>query len=118
MLSESNYRNSLTVGIDIGKNSSTWLPPISAARLVLDRSGRVARWTHDLPTCRVLVGMEACVGAQHLSRKLKRLVMMPADAAKYVRPYSKETERLPRRGGDCRSGAAPDHEVRGDEDRR
>src|SRR5271170_5183918 len=40
------------------------------------------------PPC--LIGMEACVGAHHLSRKLKELGhdarLMPA---KYVRPYSK-----------------------------
>ena len=37
-----------------------------------------------------LIGMEACVGAHHLSRKLKALGhharLMPA---RYVRPYSK-----------------------------
>ena len=41
-----------------------------------------------MPPC--LIGMEACVGAHHLSRKLKALGhdarLMPA---KYVRPYSK-----------------------------
>jgi transposase len=42
----------------------------------------------NLPAC--LIGMEACVGAHHLSRKLQVLGhdawLMPA---KYVRPYSK-----------------------------
>ena len=42
----------------------------------------------NMPAC--LTGMEACVGAHHLSRKLKALGhdarLMPA---KYVRPYSK-----------------------------
>jgi transposase len=42
----------------------------------------------NMPPC--LIGMEACVGAHHLSRKLQRLGhdarLMPA---KYVRPYSK-----------------------------
>src|SRR5262245_10707070 len=41
-----------------------------------------------MPRC--LIGMEACVGAHHLSRKLQALghdaLLMPA---KYVRPYSK-----------------------------
>ena len=41
-----------------------------------------------MPPC--VIGMEACVGAHHLSRKLKALGhdarLMPA---KYVRPYSK-----------------------------
>src|SRR5215475_14511938 len=42
----------------------------------------------NLPTC--LIGMEACTGAHHLSRKLQAFGhdarLMPA---KYVRPYSK-----------------------------
>jgi transposase len=42
----------------------------------------------NIPPC--LIGMEACVGAHHLSRKLASLGhdarLMPA---KYVRPYSK-----------------------------
>jgi transposase len=42
----------------------------------------------NIPLC--LIGMEACVGAHHLSRRLKMLGhdarLMPA---KYVRPYSK-----------------------------
>jgi transposase len=42
----------------------------------------------NMPPC--LIGMEACVGAHHLSRKLQALghdarLML----AKYVRPYSK-----------------------------
>jgi transposase len=62
--------------------------------------GQVAERFANLPPC--LVGMEACVGAHHLSRKLKALGhdarLMPA---KYVRPYSKgQEERLPRCGGD------------------
>ena len=55
------------------------------------RSGRVvrseARFANMSPC---LIGMEACVGAHHLSRKLKALGhdarLMPA---RYVRPYSK-----------------------------
>jgi transposase len=43
-----------------------------------------------LPPC--LIGMEACVGAHHLSRKFQMLGhdarLMPA---KYVRPYSKRS---------------------------
>src|SRR5262245_792825 len=50
--------------------------------------GQVESRLANLPAC--LIGMEACVGAHHLSRKLKLLGhdarLMPA---KYVRPYSK-----------------------------
>src|SRR5512143_1765600 len=80
------------IGIDIGKNSFHIVG--------LDSRGAIAlrqKWTRsqvevrlaNMPPC--LVGMEACVGAHHLSRKLKALGhdarLMPA---KYVRPYSKE----------------------------
>ena len=50
--------------------------------------GQVEARFANMPPC--LIGMEACVGAHHLSRKLKALGhnarLMPA---KYVRPYSK-----------------------------
>jgi transposase len=50
--------------------------------------GQVETRLANMPPC--LIGMEACVGAHHLSRKLRALGhdarLMPA---KYVRPYSK-----------------------------
>ena len=50
--------------------------------------GQVEARLANMSPC--LIGMEACVGAHHLSRKLKALGhdarLMPA---KYVRPYSK-----------------------------
>jgi transposase len=79
------------VGIDIGKN---WFHIVG-----LDNRGAIAlrqKWSRgqvearlaNMPAC--LIGMEACVGAHHLSRKLKALGhdarLMPA---RYVRPYSK-----------------------------
>ena len=89
----SNKSNSpvATMGIDIGKN---------AFHVVgLDRRGAIVlrqRWSRgqvqarlaNMPPC--LIGMEACVGAHHLSRRLQvqghDARLMPA---KYVRPYSK-----------------------------
>src|SRR6266478_439307 len=79
------------IGIDIGKNSFHVVD--------LDKRGGIAlrqKWSRgqvqtrfaNMPPC--LIGMEACVGAHHLSRQLKGLGhdarLMPA---KYVRPYSK-----------------------------
>ncbi len=79
------------VGIDIGKNSFHVVG--------LDKRGAIAlrqKWSRgqvearfaNMPPC--LIGLEACVGAHHLSRKLQALGhdarLMPA---KYVRPYSK-----------------------------
>ena len=79
------------VGIDIGKNSFHIIGLDSHGAIVLrqkwSRSQVEARFA-NMPPC--LVGMEACVGAHHLSRKLKAVGhdarLMPA---KYVRPYSK-----------------------------
>ena len=79
------------VGVDIGKNSFHVVG--------LDQRGAIAlrqRWSRGQVLSRFanmapcLIGMEACVGAHHLSRRLKALGhdarLMPA---KYVRPYSK-----------------------------
>lgn len=79
------------IGIDIGKNSFHVVGLDSRGAIVLRQKwsrGQVEARFANMPPC--LVGMEACVGAHHLSRKLKALGhdarLMPA---KYVRPYSK-----------------------------
>src|SRR6201988_1950565 len=79
------------VGIDIGKNSFHVVGHDERGAMVLRQKwsrSQVEAPFPNLPPC--LVGMEACVGAHHLSRKLNSLGhdarLMPA---KYVRPYSK-----------------------------
>ena len=79
------------VGIDIGKNSFHIVGQDDRGAIVLRQKwsrGQVEARFANMPPC--LIGMEACVGAHHLSRKLKALGhdarLMPA---KYVRPYSK-----------------------------
>jgi transposase len=81
----------VVVGIDIGKNSFHIVGHDERGAIVLRQKwsrGQIASRFAAMPPC--LVGMEACVGAHHLSRKLKTLGhdarLMPA---KYVRPYSK-----------------------------
>jgi len=92
----------VVIGIDIGKNSLHIVGHDKRGAIVLrqkwSRSQFEARFA-NMPPC--LIGMEACVGAHHLSRKLKALGhdarLMPA---KYVRPYSKArrtTSGMPRR---------------------
>jgi transposase len=79
------------VGIDIGKNSFHIVGQNGRGEIVLrqkwSRSQVEARFANMSPC---LIGMEACVGAHHLSRRLRALGhdarLMPA---KYVRPYSK-----------------------------
>ena len=79
------------IGIDIGKNSFHIVGLDKRGAIVLRQKwsrGQVETRFANMPLC--LVGMEACVGAHHLSRRLKALGhdarLMPA---KYVRPYSK-----------------------------
>ena len=78
-------------GIDIGKNSFHVVGLDARGAIVLRQKwsrGQVEARFANMPPC--LVGMEACVGAHHLSRKLQGFGhdarLMPA---KYVRPYSK-----------------------------
>ncbi|MGI9450995.1 MAG: IS110 family transposase [Geminicoccaceae bacterium] len=80
-----------TLGIDIGKNSLHLIGLDERGAIVLRRKltrSQMEPFLANLPTC--LIGMEACVGAHHLSRRLKALghktKLMPA---KYVRPCSK-----------------------------
>jgi transposase len=79
------------IGIDIGKNSFHIVGHDERGAIVLRQKwsrGQLEARFANLPLC--LIGLEACVGAHHLSRRLKALGhdarLMPA---KYVRPYSK-----------------------------
>src|SRR5215207_9578500 len=79
------------IGIDIGKNSFHVVGHDARGAIVLRQKwsrGQVEARLANMPPC--LIGMEACVGAHHLSRKLASLGhdarLMPA---KYVRPYCK-----------------------------
>src|SRR2546421_7507844 len=80
-----------TMGIDIGKNSFHVIGLNQRGAIILrqkwSRRQIEARLANIPPS---LIGMEACVGAHHLSRKLQShghdARLMPA---KYVRPYSK-----------------------------
>ena len=80
-----------TIGIDIGKNSFHVVGLDSEGSMVLRQKlsrGQVTVRFANLPSC--LIGMEACVGAHHLSRQLLGLGhdvrMMPA---RYVKPFLK-----------------------------
>jgi len=78
-----------TIGIDIGKNTFHLIGLDGAGNIVLhcklSRSQVIVRLA-NLPPC--LIGMEACVGAHHLSRQLQALGhdarLMPAQ---YVTPF-------------------------------
>src|SRR5712671_609538 len=79
------------IGVDIGKNSFHIVGLDQRGAIVLRQKwsrSQVGERLANMPPC--LIGMEACVGAHHLSRKLNVLGhdarLMPA---KYVRPYSK-----------------------------
>jgi transposase len=79
------------IGIDIGKNSFHVVAHDGNGNIILRQKwsrGQVESRLANVPPC--LVGMEACVGAHHLARKLISLGhdarLMPA---RYVRPYAK-----------------------------
>ena len=79
------------MGIDIGKNSFHVIGLDQRGAIVLQQKwprGQIEARIANMPPC--LIGMEACVGAQHLSRMLQAhghdARLMPA---KYVRAYSK-----------------------------
>jgi len=79
------------IGIDIGKNSFHVVGLDGRGAIALRQKwsrGQVEARLANMPAC--LIGMEACVGAHHLSRRLRLLGhdarLMPA---KYVRAYSK-----------------------------
>ena len=80
-----------TIGIDIGKNSFHVVGLDRRGAIVLRQKwsrGQIEARLAAMPPC--LIGMEACVGAHHLSRKLQthghNARLMPA---KYVRAYNK-----------------------------
>ncbi len=80
-----------TIGIDIGKNSFHLIGLDGEGAIVLRQKlsrRQVEVRLANLPRC--LIGMEACVGAHHLSRQLLGLGhdvrMMPA---RYVKPFLK-----------------------------
>jgi len=83
------------IGIDIGKNSFHVVGLDDRGAIVLrqkwSRSQVEGRFANMSPC---LIGMEACVGAHHLSRKLKDFGhdarLMPA---KYVRPLKRAAKR-------------------------
>ena len=90
-MSETRKAAIAVVGIDIGKNSFHVVGLDQRGAIVLRQRwsrGQVEVRFANMPPC--LIGMEACVGAHHLSRRLQALGhearLMPA---KYVRPYSK-----------------------------
>ena len=79
------------IGIDIGKNVFHLIGVDSRGAIVLKRKlsrSQLESFLANLPPC--LIGMEACVGAHHLSR---RLIALGHDArlmpAKYVKAFLK-----------------------------
>ena len=81
------------IGIDIGKNSFHVVGQDQRRAIVLRQKwsrGQVETRLANIPPC--LAGMETCVGAHHLSRKLQKhdARLMPA---KYVRPYRARDKR-------------------------
>jgi len=74
MSQQSNNSAIAVIGIDIGKNSFHVVGNNARGAIVLRQKwsrGQVEARLANLPPC--LIGMEACVGAHHLSRNLASL---------------------------------------------
>jgi transposase len=91
MTKKSSYSLGATIGIDIGKNTFHVIGMDAEGAIVLRQKlsrGQVEVRLANMPRC--VVGMEACVGAHHLSRQLLELGhdvrLIPA---KYVKPFLK-----------------------------
>src|SRR6266478_7881671 len=77
------------IGIDIGKNSFHVVGHDARGAIVLRQKwsrGQVEARLANIPPC--LIGMEACVGAHHLSRKLASLGLRPDELALFRGPAS------------------------------
>ena len=90
------------IGIDIGKNSFHLVGQDDRGALVLRQKwsrGQVEARLANLPPC--LIGMEACVGAHHLSRKLQALGhdarLMPANTYARIARVKRTTIAMPKR---------------------
>src|SRR5262244_1530430 len=108
-----------TIGIDLGKNSFHLVGLDQRGAIVLQLKGsraQLGRRLANIPSC--LIGMEACSGAHYIGRQLAlawtRCSFDPC-AIREAIPQGAQ-ERLPRCRGDCRSRAAADHALRGDQD--
>ncbi len=74
-----------TIGVDIGKNAFHLIGLDKKGAIVLRQKlsrGQVFARLANIPAC--LIGMEACVGAHHLSRQLKALEHATAHARDLV----------------------------------
>lgn len=90
--SKANNAAVATLGIDIGKNVFHLIGLDKRGAIVLRERlsrGQVEPRLANIPVC--LIGMEACVGAHHLGRRLKAIGHdVRLMAAKYVRPFCRK----------------------------
>ena len=89
MKASASSRTIATIGIDIGKNTFHLVGLDERGAIVLRQKlsrGQVSARLANMPPC--LVGMEACVGAHHLSRQLHALGhdVVPGQ---FVKPFLK-----------------------------
>jgi hypothetical protein len=87
------------IGIDIGKNSFHVVGHDKRGAIMLRQKwsrGQVEARLANLPPC--LIGMEACVGAHHLSRKLQMLGLDdPTTAKRRITPAANSLRTPPSR---------------------
>ena len=83
------------IGIDIGKNSFDVVGLDDRGAIILRQKwsrGQIEARLANMPPC--LIGMEACVGAHHLSRKLKAVWSRRSiDASEVCSPPTRSDRR-------------------------
>jgi transposase len=89
------------IGIDIGKNTFHVVGLDDRGAIVLRQKwsrGQIEARLANMPPC--LIGMEACVGAHHLSRKLQAFGhdarLMPAKYVRHTQKDRRTTFAMPR----------------------
>ena len=113
-------KNISTIGLDLAKHVFQVHGRTAPALSVLRRNpkrGQVLSFFLTLPPC--TVAMEACAGAHHWAREIARWSSGSVDCSG-LREALREApeERRCRRGGNLRSGPAPDHALRRCQERR
>ena len=109
-----------TIGMDLGKRSFHLIGMDARGKVIMRQQlsrGRFERAYGQPPA--VSVGVEACAGAHHIGRRLSafghNIRLIPRTVREALPQRAKE--RLPRRRGHRRGGAAADDAIRADQER-
>lgn len=94
------------IGIDLGKNTFHVIGLDKRGKIIFKRKftrSALVAWFATLPPC--LAGMEACVGAHHLARRLKAIGhdprCQPLVGVEYHQPQPRDRQRIENTQAEC-----------------